>query len=86
MSRVQADKRRCTPSDNRPELLLRDGAGGGADCEDFVGGLEAPPKKPLEGAEGLGAGLERRALPPTHSQYADSGDLTAGLSVSRNSA
>lgn len=40
------------------------GAGGGADCEDLLGGLEAPPKKPREGAAGLGAGLARRALPP----------------------
>lgn len=47
-------------------LLLLEGAGGGADCEDLLGGLEAPPKKPLEGAEGLGAGLARRALPPMH--------------------
>lgn len=47
-------------------LLPLEGAGGGADCEDLLGGLEAPPKKPLEGAAGLGAGLARRALPPMH--------------------
>lgn len=46
------------------QLLLLEGAGGGADCEVLLGGLEAPPKKPLEGAAGLGAGLARRALPP----------------------
>lgn len=55
---------RCGQNDSKPELSLLDGAGGGADCEDFAGGLEAPPKKPLEGAEGLGEGLARRALPP----------------------
>lgn len=45
-------------------FLPLEGAGGGADCEVLLGGLEAPPKKPLEGAAGLGAGLARRALPP----------------------
>lgn len=59
------DKVRCKKLGNKPEVSLLDGAGGGADWEDFVGGLEEPPKKPLEGAEGLGAGLARRALPPT---------------------
>ena len=57
---------KLSTSNGKSRRSLLAGAGGGADCEDLLGGLEAPPKKPREGAAGLGAGLARRALPPAH--------------------